>query len=151
MPSSAIGSVLESMLGSVLENVLGAVLGSVLGAGLGSVLGVCVYVILILYPLYLEYDKIHFPPILRGVTLMCPPGPPLGQMYHPFLLPPITSQINWPPFLEYNLHIPSSDDNHSKNPHSRSVQVLFDVIAVEYPNRQSRVKQVIWRSRRETP
>jgi len=31
MPSSAIGSVLESMPGSVLENVLGGVLGCVLG------------------------------------------------------------------------------------------------------------------------
>jgi hypothetical protein len=31
VPSSAIGSILESMPGSVLENVLGGVLGSVLG------------------------------------------------------------------------------------------------------------------------
>jgi len=30
VPSSAIGSILESMSGSVLENVLGGVLGSVL-------------------------------------------------------------------------------------------------------------------------
>ena len=36
MPSSAIGSVQESMPGSVLENVLGGVLGSVLGVYLGA-------------------------------------------------------------------------------------------------------------------
>jgi len=102
---------------------------------------VCVCVLFILYSLYLGYDKIHFSPILRGVTLTCPPSPPLGQMYHPFLLPPITSHINWPLFLEYNLHIPSSDDNHSKNPRSHLVQGLFDVIAVEYPNPQSRVRK----------
>jgi len=36
VPSSAIGSVLESMSGSVLENVLGGVLGSVLRAYLGA-------------------------------------------------------------------------------------------------------------------
>ena len=35
MPSSAIGSVLESMPGSVLENILG-VLGSILGVYLGA-------------------------------------------------------------------------------------------------------------------
>jgi len=76
---------------------------------------VCVCVLFLLYSLYLEYDKIHFSPILCGVTQTCPPSPLLGQMYHRFLLPPITSPINWPPFLEYNLHIPSSDDNHSKH------------------------------------
>jgi len=43
-------------------------------------------------------------------------------------------QINWPPFLEDNLHIPSSDDHHLKIPRSRLAQGLFDVIAVEYPN-----------------
>ena len=36
MPSSAIGSVLESMLGSVLDNVLGGVLRSVLVVYLGA-------------------------------------------------------------------------------------------------------------------
>jgi len=35
VPSSAIGSVLESMPGSVLENILG-VLGSILGVYLGA-------------------------------------------------------------------------------------------------------------------
>jgi len=41
MPSSAIGSVLESMPGSVLENVLGGVLGSVLGVYFRAYLGAC--------------------------------------------------------------------------------------------------------------
>jgi len=56
-------------------------------------------------------------------------------MYHPFSFPPF--QSIGPHFLEYNLHIPSSDDSHLKNPRSHSVQGLFDVIAVEYPNRQT--------------
>jgi len=103
----------------------------------------CVCVLFILYSLCLEYDKIHSSPILRSVTQSCLPVPPLGHMYHPFLLPPITSHINWPPFLEYNLHIPSSDDNDSKNPCSYLVKSLFDVIAVEYPNHLSTVLQDI--------
>ena len=56
-----------------------------------------------------------------------------------------------PPFLEYNLHIPSSDDSNLNIPYSHSVQGLFDVIAVEYPNRQNRVRQDIWRYGSETP
>jgi len=62
-------------------------------------------------------------------------------------------QINWPPFLEDNLHIPSSDDHHLKIPRSCLAQGFIDVIAVEYPNRLTpgkiRERQGARRSRNE--
>jgi hypothetical protein len=49
--------------------------------------GVCV-IHSVYTPLW-SMTEIHFTPILRGVTLTHPPSPPLGEMYEPWLLPPI--------------------------------------------------------------
>ena len=42
------------------------------------------------------------------------------------------------------MHITSSDDHHSQNPCSHSVQGIIDDIAVEYPNHSG--EQHVWKS-----
>ena len=67
-------------------------------------------VLFILYSLYLEYDGIHFSPILRQALLSV-------RLYHPVLLPPIY------PHPHHPFYCPPL-----------TCRVLIDVITVEYPN-----------------
>jgi len=89
-----------------------------------------------------------------AVTPQCEPdlsAKPSSRSNVPSLSPSPHFKSIGPPFLEYNLHIPSSDNSHLNNPRSHLVRGRLDVIAVEYPDREKRVRQDISRSGSETP